>query len=99
MKDNKITFQINYKGKTYSFVYGSEVYIFHTGIYNDMDKKYGMETLLKYVWLVHNAYLSDSNRTPLGAFADYVAENWKKVKGLNRCDLLEKFYETDGGLL
>jgi len=93
--EQKIKFQVKYYDKEYTFDYGSEVFIFHTGIYNDIDKKYGLEALLDYVALTHNSYLSDSNRTPLGAFADYVATNWKKVKHLGKYNLLDKFYETE----
>ena len=97
--DNKVEFQAKYKNKTYTFDYGSEVFVFHTGIYNDVDKKHGIKGLLAYVALVHECYLSDSNRTPLGALADYVAGNWKKVKSMGRYELLEKFYWEDGGIL
>ncbi len=93
MDNIKIT--IEYKGKTYTFDFGSEVYIFHTGIYNDMDKKYSKKTLLQYTALIQDCYLKDSNRTPLGAFADYVARNWKIVKNLDRTDILEKFYTEE----
>jgi len=96
MKD-EFVFKVLYMQKTYAFSYGSEAYIFHTGVYNDFDKKYGIKNLLRYVALVQNAYLSDSNRTPLGALADFTAENWKAVRRLNRYALLEKFYEQDCG--
>ena len=92
MLDEKIEFQVIYKGKTYTFAYGSQAYVFHTGIYNDMDTKYGIKTLLAYVELVHQCYLKDSNRTPLGSLADYIATNWRKVKKLGRYEILEKFY-------
>jgi len=96
---NRIEFQVNYKQKSYIFANGSEAYIFHTGIYNEVDKKYGMKALLKYVSLTHDSYLVDDNRTPLGAFADFVAEKWKKAKRLDRHDLMIWFYESGGGLL
>ena len=90
--DAKIEFQVIYKGKIYTFDYGSQAYIFHAGIYNDVDKKYSIKTLLSYVDLVHQCYLKDINRTPLGELADYIAVNWKKVKDLDRYNILEKFY-------
>jgi hypothetical protein len=92
--NNGIEFKVTYKGEAYAFGYGSEVYIFHTGIYNDIDTKHGIGTLLQYTALVHDCYLSDSNRTPLGELADYVAENWDKLNGSDRYDILEKFYDT-----
>lgn len=92
-------FNAIYKGKTYTFDYGSEVYIFHTGVYNEMGKNHSIKDLLDYVALVHECYLSDSNRTPLGALADYVAEKWETVKSMDRYELLEKFYSEDGGIL
>ncbi len=46
--ENKISFQVMYGKHTYNFNYGSEAYIFHTGIYNDMDKKYSLKVLLEY---------------------------------------------------
>ena len=87
--------EIKYKDKTYTFSYGSEAYIFHTGVCNDIDKKYGLKALLEYVSLVHESYLRDDNRTPLGALADYAAENWKNVRRLSEYKLLDKFYESN----
>lgn len=87
-----LKFTVTYKGKIYEYAFGSQVYIFHAGVYNNMDKKYGKSALFEYIYLVHNAYLADNNRTPLGSFADYVARNWKRVKDLDRYELLEKFY-------
>ena len=77
---NKIKFQVKYKKKTYTFSCGSEAYIFHTGICNDVDRKYGLNALSRYVSLTQDSYMHDGNSTPLGALADFVAENWKKVK-------------------
>lgn len=90
--DKELTFHVKYGKHTYTFNFGSEVYIFHTGIYNDMDKRYGLKILLEYVALTHECYLKDSNRTPLGALADYIAEHWKKVKKLDCYELLDQFY-------
>lgn len=86
-----IKFQVIYRNKTYNFEYGSQAYIFHTGVFKNMQKR-GIQELLKYVDFVHNCYLKDSNRTPLGALADYVAEHWKQVKDKNHCKVLEQFY-------
>ena len=91
MDDIKI--QITYRGKTYNFIYGSQAYIFHTGLYNDVQKKYGIKGLLEYVSLVNACYLKDSNRTPLGALSDYVATHFKKCKKLGREEILDLFYE------
>jgi len=91
MRD-EIKFEVIYKGKTYNFDYGSEVYIFHTALLNGMDKKHRTKTLFEYVTLVHDCYLADSNRTPLGSLADFMAENWNKVKKLGRYKILDKFY-------
>jgi hypothetical protein len=93
--NDEIKFKATYKNKTYAFAYGSKAYIFHAGVYNGMDSKYGIKTLLQYVSLVHNCYLSDDNRTPLGAFADFVAEKWEKAKGLGKYELLDGFYQTN----
>lgn len=89
---SKITIEITYNDKIYAFEYGSQAYIFHTGIYNDMDEKYGIDGLLEYVAKVHDCYLSDSYRTPLGELCDYAAENWNEIKPLGRYEILEKFY-------
>ena len=48
-----LSFQVTYNNRNYTFEFGSEVYIFHTGIYNKIDKKYGIKELLNYVRLVH----------------------------------------------
>lgn len=93
--NNAIKIQIAYKNNTYAFDFGSEAYIFHAGIYNEIDRKYGLKALLEYVSVVQRCYLSNSNRTPLGALADYIAAHWKKLKSANRYDILERFYETE----
>ncbi len=51
-----------------------------------------MKGLLEYVAYTQNYYLSDSNRTPLGELADYIAEHWKKAKKLDCYELLDEFY-------
>ena len=79
------------KGAVYSFQYGSEVYIFHTGIYNGIGSR-KPKNLLEYVALVHECYLSDSNRTNLGDLADYVAEHWKTLRNKDSYEILEKYY-------
>ena len=76
---DNIKFKVIYNNKTYDFEYGSQVFIFHTGIYRDMQKR-SIKELLQYVNLVQNCYLKDSNRTPLGDLADYIADNWRQVK-------------------
>ena len=91
MSDIKIT--VTYKGKEYNFEFGSEAYIFHTGIYNDMDTKYSVKQLMQYVALVHSCYLSDSNRTPLGDLCDYVATHWKRLRTMGKYDILDDFYD------
>lgn len=87
-----IEFIVKYNGKGYKFDYGVEAYIFHNGLFNDMHTKYSMTTLLKYVSFVFECYMKDINQTPVGAFADYVAENWKRVKNKSRYDVLDEFY-------
>ena len=92
----ELKFIITYGKHTFEYQYGSQVYIFHTGIYNNIHKNYGIKGLQNYVAFVHECYLSDSNRTPLGALADYIAKHWKRVKNKERYDVLEEFYEKDG---
>lgn len=90
-----VDIQVTYNGKVYKFEFGSEAYIFHTALYNEMDVKYGEDVLLKFVGVVQECYLADDNRTPLGSLADFVAENWEKVKGWSKRRILEEFYEYD----
>ena len=92
MDEGNLTFQVNYQGKSYSFSEGSQVFIFHYGVMNGMVRKYGMDTLFEYIELVHRCYLKDCNPTPLGNLADYIAENWKRVKKRPCSDILIDFY-------
>lgn len=94
MDDIKI--QITYKDKVYAFESGSEAYIFHTGIFNGIDDKYGMDGLLEYTAKVHECYLSDDYRTPLGELCDYVAAHWETAKKKSKHNLLNYFYEEIG---
>ena len=88
----KVEYKVIYKNKTYTFQYGSEVYIFDTGLFNGIRSP---KKLLEYVNLVESCYLKDSNRTPLGALADYIAQNWKLVKNLPLYDIWDMFYLED----
>ncbi len=90
----KLKIQVIYKNKTYNFEFGSQAYIFHTGLYKGMQKR-GIKRLLQYVDFVHACYLRDSNRTPLGALADYIADNWKQVKNQDHYCVLDEFYLQD----
>lgn len=94
MDDIKTT--VTYKTKQYNFEFGSQAYIFHTGIYNGMDKKYSLKQLLQYVSLVHYCYISDDNRTPLGELCDYVAAHWKRLKTMGKYEILNEFYNYIG---
>jgi len=92
---DEIKIEVHYKGKSYTFEYGSEAYIFHTALLYDMDKKHRNKTMLEYVALVQDCYMCDSNRTPLGHLADFIAENWNKIKKLGRFKILDKFYQSN----
>ena len=92
MATKELKFTVTYGKHTFEYLYGSEVYIFHTGVYNNIPKKFGIKGLRQYIAFVHECYLSDSNRTPLGALADYIAKNWKQLKNKGRYDVLEEFY-------
>lgn len=83
---------VNYKSKQYNFNFASQAYIFQTGIYNDIEDKYGIDALLEYTDFVHRCYMKDSNRTPLGPLADYIAERWAEIKNKNIYKILEDFY-------
>lgn len=95
MNEKELKFTVTYGKHTFEFQYGSQVYIFHAGIYNNIDKKYCIKGLRNYTAFVHECYLSDSNRTPLGALADYIAKHWKKLKNKSRYNVLEEFYEKE----
>ena len=96
MIEKELNFIVTYGKETFFYKQGSKAYIFHTGIYNDIDKEYGIKGLREYVDFVHDCYLADSNRTPLGALADYIASKWKKLKNKGRYDVLKEFYEKEG---
>ena len=91
----ELQFTVTYGKRIFTFAQGSKAYIFHTGIYNNIDKKYGIKDLLDYISFVHDCYLADDNHTPLGALADYIAKHWKKLKNKGRYDVLEEFYDKE----
>lgn len=92
---DKIQVVVTLNGEAHQFNSGAEAYIFHSGIYNDMLEKYDTLTLRKYVDIIYTAYLADSNRTPLGKLADYVAEHWEDIlhESPSKYELLDDFYE------
>ena len=93
--EKPLNFIVNYGKHTFAFQQGSKAYIFHMGVYNNIDKKYGIKGLLNYISFVHDCYLADDNHTPLGALADFIAINWKKLKNKGRYDVLEEFYSKE----
>ena len=93
MKKNENDFKISvsYRGKVYLFDYGSQAYIFHTGIYNDIPKKYGLKGLREYTNLVHTCYVEDSNRTPLVSFQITSRSAGKRCEKCTRTKYLPSF--------
>lgn len=89
---NDIIFNVTYKGKTYAYKSGAQAHIFHCGVYAEIDEKYGIDTLLQYVGLVYDCYLSDSNNTNVTELADHIAKHWEQLKDSERFEILEKYY-------
>lgn len=83
---------VEYKNKSYEFTSSTYAYIFECAIENGFDKKHGIKSLIRFVNFVYDCYMKDSNATPLGHLTDYMAKNWKKIKDLDRYEILEKFY-------
>ena len=98
MNEQELNFIITYGKETFFYKQGSKAYIFHTGIYNDIDKKYGIKGLREYVEFVHDCYIADDNHTPLGTLVDYIATNWKKLKNKGHRKVLQEFYEKEYSL-
>lgn len=94
MNQNKFEVSVSFQGYQYSFPFGSQAYIFHTGILNGFYDGHGIDGLLRYVSFVHQCYLNDSDRTPLGFLADYVAENWAVVRNKPCQEVLSRFYAS-----
>lgn len=92
MKQNEFEVSVRFQGCRYAFPFGSQAYIFHTGILNGFYDRYGTEILLQYVDFVHKCYMKDNERTPLGALADYIAGNWEMFKGTPSRAVLDEFY-------
>lgn len=88
----KIT--IEYENELFEYENGYHAYIFDYAVENNFDEKYGFDELKRFVYLVGECYLKDSNPTPLGALTDFMAENWESIKELSRYDILDKFYEN-----
>ena len=95
MNEQELNFIITYGKETFFYKQGSKAYIFHTGIYNDIDKKYGIKGLREYVEFVHDCYIADDNHTTLGTLSDYIATNWQTLKKLGLTDVLKKFYAKE----
>lgn len=94
MNENDYSVSVTLNGRQYPFPFGSQAYIFHTGILNGFYDDYGIDVLLQYVEFVHSCYLSDDNHTPLGSLADYAAENWPMVRKKSCSEVLGEFYTS-----
>ncbi len=91
MNDNFFV-TVNFDGEQITFANGSQAYIFHTGVLNDIHIKYGMSGLLKYTAFVQKCYINLQREDSLGDFADYVAENWERVKDMSDIVMLRDYY-------
>ena len=47
MTQKELKFIVTYGKHTFTFEQGSKAYIFHTGVHNDIPKKYGIKGLCK----------------------------------------------------
>lgn len=81
---------VEHNGKTYEFPGGAQAYIFDVGTLNGIPE----DKLLKYTEFVYWLYIKDQNPTPLGHLADYIAEHWDEVQGLDKWTILEEFYHS-----
>ena len=93
MEKNEIHVTVTFEGKEYPFDNGSEAYIFHTGILNDLHKIYGTHVLPIYTAIVLDCYRTDGGHTPLGTLADYVATHWEDTKNKSDGTIIRKFYD------
>ena len=91
---NPIKYTVHYKNSTFNFASGVQTFIFEYGVENNIDEKYDIQTLSKYVYFIYQLYQKDDNPTPLGKLCDYIAENWENVENMSRSDVLQQFYNS-----
>lgn len=87
----KIT--IEYENHVFHYKHGYQAYILDYAICHEIDKRYGIDELKAFVFLVAECYLKDGNPTPLGSLTDFMAEHWEEIHDLSRYEILDKFYE------
>ncbi len=95
MNDNFFV-TVDFDGEKYYFSNGSEAYIFHTAILNNLHRTLDRQGLFVYTNLVHDCLIKDDGHTPLGALADYVATHWQKVQYMPPREILRVFYDYMG---
>ena len=91
---NLIKYTVHYKDSTFNFASGVQTFIFEYGVENNIDEKYDIQTLIKYVYFIYQLYQKDDNPTPLGKLCYYIAENWENVENMSRSDVLQQFYNS-----
>jgi len=91
---NPIKYTVHYKNSTFNFASGVQTFIFEYGVENNIDEKYDIQALIKYVYFIYQLYQKDDNPTPLGKLCDYIAENWENVENMSRSDVLQQFYNN-----
>ena len=74
---NDIQIQVKLQNKEFSFDSGAKVYILHTGIYNNIHCRFGIDELLNYTSFV---------------FDYYIAEKWDAIKSKGKYEVLDDFY-------
>ena len=90
---DRLCIEITLNEKTFTYESGADAFIFHSGVYNDVHKRFGFDGLSEYVPFVHECYIHDDNHTPLGDLADFIATHFKRYRKMNYYKVLEKFYE------
>ena len=82
----------SFNNKKYYFTQASEVAIFSNIIDTEFAEQYNEYELLKFISLVNECYLADTNETNIYDLTEYMAENWNTVKNKSRYDILDNFY-------
>ena len=59
---NPIKYTVHYKNSTFNFASGVQTFIFDCGVENNIDKKYDIQTLIKYVYFVYQLQQKDDKK-------------------------------------
>ena len=79
MLEHKLDFTVTYENHTFIFDNGTKAYIFHWAIILEIDKRYGIEALEKFIAFVLKYHKEADETWDFGSLCIYISDCWDNL--------------------